>query len=123
MGYSFHGYETRTYPGRLFATVDAYGSLALVAAVGMERLVKGVVPSEIFARAHLEALKAQAVTARGEVLAKIGARHLGDPCLLCSEQHCQGYQGVAAEEASTGAARSEERRVGKECRSRWSPYH
>ena len=23
----------------------------------------------------------------------------------------------------TGKARSEERRVGKECRSRWSPYH
>src|SRR5256885_16360692 len=25
--------------------------------------------------------------------------------------------------AVTGAGRSEERRVGKECRSRWSPYH
>src|SRR5256886_10665122 len=25
--------------------------------------------------------------------------------------------------ASAGARRSEERRVGKECRSRWSPYH
>ena len=25
--------------------------------------------------------------------------------------------------ASTSATRSEERRVGKECRSRWSPYH
>src|SRR5258706_14227878 len=25
--------------------------------------------------------------------------------------------------AGTGASRSEERRVGKECRSRWSPYH
>ena len=25
--------------------------------------------------------------------------------------------------ASVGAVRSEERRVGKECRSRWSPYH
>src|SRR3712207_1010469 len=24
---------------------------------------------------------------------------------------------------SVGAVRSEERRVGKECRSRWSPYH
>ena len=24
---------------------------------------------------------------------------------------------------SIGAVRSEERRVGKECRSRWSPYH
>src|SRR5688572_32330328 len=26
-------------------------------------------------------------------------------------------------EALPGAGRSEERRVGKECRSRWSPYH
>ena len=25
--------------------------------------------------------------------------------------------------AETGTTRSEERRVGKECRSRWSPYH
>ena len=24
---------------------------------------------------------------------------------------------------ANGAGRSEERRVGKECRSRWSPYH
>src|SRR5207248_3017400 len=64
----------------------------------------GVVPSEIFARAHAEALKAQAVTARGEVLAKIGARHLGDPYLLCAEQHCQVYKGVAAEQAGPDAA-------------------
>ena len=27
------------------------------------------------------------------------------------------------EEAARDANRSEERRVGKECRSRWSPYH
>ena len=26
-------------------------------------------------------------------------------------------------EGDTGLTRSEERRVGKECRSRWSPYH
>src|SRR2546422_8096588 len=103
MGYSFHGYETRTYPGRLFATVDASGSLALVAAVGMERLVKGVVPSEIFARAHLEALKAQAVTARGGGPAKIGARPPGDPHLLFAGQQCPGYNGGAAEEAGTRA--------------------
>src|SRR3712207_4235177 len=29
----------------------------------------------------------------------------------------------AAEDKVTGLTRSEERRVGKECRSRWSPYH
>jgi SpoIID/LytB domain protein len=104
MGYANHGFEKRTYPGRLFATVDASGALALVAAVPMERLVEGVVPSEIFPDAHREALKAQAVTARGEVLAKIGARHLGDPYLLCAEQHCQVYKGTAAEQAGPTAA-------------------
>ena len=30
---------------------------------------------------------------------------------------------VFAQQAITGSERSEERRVGKECRSRWSPYH
>ena len=104
MGYSFHGFEQRTYPARLFGCVDAGGLLALVAALPMERLVKGVVPSEIFPKAHREALKAQAVTARGEVLAKIGARHLGDPYLLCSEQHCQVYKGDASEQRATSAA-------------------
>ena len=30
---------------------------------------------------------------------------------------------VAEQVRESGVARSEERRVGKECRSRWSPYH
>ena len=30
---------------------------------------------------------------------------------------------AAFEEADAVLVRSEERRVGKECRSRWSPYH
>ena len=30
---------------------------------------------------------------------------------------------VEKEERRVNAKRSEERRVGKECRSRWSPYH
>src|SRR5262245_64346148 len=30
---------------------------------------------------------------------------------------------VISDNASTDGSRSEERRVGKECRSRWSPYH
>ena len=34
----------------------------------------------------------------------------------------QGKLGPKIEEARNGM-RSEERRVGKECRSRWSPYH
>ena len=33
------------------------------------------------------------------------------------------FRNILAVELSAAAARSEERRVGKECRSRWSPYH
>src|SRR5260221_13854478 len=35
----------------------------------------------------------------------------------------QSVDVVQIEETFAGAERSEERRVGKECRSRWSPYH
>src|SRR3989454_10135336 len=34
-----------------------------------------------------------------------------------------GYGEAAGQYLSSGIIRSEERRVGKECRSRWSPYH
>src|SRR2546430_3478336 len=35
----------------------------------------------------------------------------------------QAKRGVCVGEEYTSTERSEERRVGKECRSRWSPYH
>jgi stage II sporulation protein D len=54
-----------------------------------------VVPSELYVSAPLNALKAQAVAARGQLLAKIGTRHLADPYLLCAETHCQVYTGRA----------------------------
>src|SRR5229473_8188000 len=34
-----------------------------------------------------------------------------------------GLAGLGVEPGDTVGIRSEERRVGKECRSRWSPYH
>ena len=41
------------------------------------------------------------------------------------EEHKQAYQEHIAniKRAIEEGVRSEERRVGKECRSRWSPYH
>lgn len=104
VGYAFHGFEDRSYRGGLQLSVAADGNLAVVNLVPLEELLKGLVPSEIFARAHPEALKAQAVTARGEVLAKIGTKHLADPYLLCSEQHCAVYKGRSGEAPSTTAA-------------------
>jgi SpoIID/LytB domain protein len=104
VGYDNHGFEDRSFRGTLQLAVDRHGTLAVVNVVKLEELLKGLVPSEIYARAHPEALKAQAVTARGEVLAKVGIKHLADPYHLCSEQHCAVYRGRTGEAASTSAA-------------------
>jgi SpoIID/LytB domain protein len=104
IGYDFHGFEDRSYRGSLEFIVDRNGKLAVVNLLSLENLLKGLVPAEIFASAPLEALKAQAVTARGEVLAKIGTKHLADPYVLCAEQHCAVYRGISAESAETNAA-------------------
>jgi SpoIID/LytB domain protein len=104
VGYPFHGFEDRSYRGSVEFVADQKGKLAVVNVVSLEDLLKGLVPAEIFARAPMEALKAQAVTARGEVLAKIGTKHLADPYLLCSEQHCAVYKGVAGEADSASLA-------------------
>ena len=104
IGYSWHGRQDRTYRGDLELVVDRLGGISVVNALPLESYVRGIVPSEIFARAHPEALKAQSVTARGEVLAKIGTRHLTDPYLLCAEQHCQVYTGLSGEAATTDKA-------------------
>src|SRR2546426_10836805 len=40
-------------------------------------------------------------------------------CLLCESQRRESL----AQSKHQNEDRSEERRVGKECRSRWSPYH
>ncbi|HEY0839018.1 MAG TPA: SpoIID/LytB domain-containing protein, partial [Vulgatibacter sp.] len=104
IGYAGQGREDRTYRGRIFVTVDASGKTAAVGVLPMEELVRGIVPSEIFASAHPEALQAQAVAARGEVLAKIGVRHRADPWLLCAEQHCQVYKGLSGEHPRTDEA-------------------
>ena len=52
---------------------------------------------------------------------KAGAESLTDGELLAVLIRC-GTKNYSALELAF-ALRSEERRVGKECRSRWSPYH
>jgi stage II sporulation protein D len=96
--------EDRSYRGRLHLTVDAGGRLAAVLALPLEELLRGLVPSEMPAGSPPEALRAQAVTARSNVLAQIGTRHLADPWSLCSDVHCQAYRGEGAQVASTDAA-------------------
>src|SRR2546430_7460742 len=49
-------------------------------------------------------------------LFRLGRKHLEDQLLF-------SHSGRTGHVHALGNTRSEERRVGKECRSRWSPYH
>ncbi|MCB9729474.1 MAG: SpoIID/LytB domain-containing protein [Deltaproteobacteria bacterium] len=103
-GYAQHGFQDRSFHGTIIVAIDPSGRLAVVNRVPAEEMLRGLVPAETFPSAPAAALEAQAITARGELLAKLGVRHLADPYLVCSEQHCQVYAGRSREEARTDAA-------------------
>jgi stage II sporulation protein D len=99
--------EAREYRGSVYVAIDRHGKLSVANVVGESDLLAGLVPAEIFASAPMAALEAQALAARGQLVAKIGTRHLDDPFLLCAEQHCQVYAGRMREhERTTKAVRS-----------------
>ena len=105
------GSEDRRYRGQIYVAIDRNGKLAVVNLIGEAELLSGLVPAEIYASAPGEALKAQAIAARGQLLAKVGSRHLDDPFLLCSHQHCQVYAGADSEDSRTNVA--VERTIGR----------
>lgn len=92
-GYSWHGYADRNYTGKILARFGANDAVDCILTGSLEYVLAGVVPSEISAKAEVGALQAQAVAARGEIMAKIGIRHAGEGFDTCSEQHCQVFSG------------------------------
>jgi len=100
-GYRHHGFADRKFHGDIVLTLDRDARLAVVNRVPAEEMLKGLVPAEIFPSSPEAALRAQAMTARGELLAKLGTRHLADPFLVCSTQHCQVYSGAGREKPRT----------------------
>jgi len=104
VGTRHEGVETRRYVGHLVFTANQDGGLTLVNETTLERILYGVVPAEIYASAPADALQAQAVAARSELLTGLGVRHLADPYMTCSDQRCQMYRGIDYEDARTTAA-------------------
>ena len=86
----------RRYRGSLYVVADRHGGASLAEMLDLETLLEGVVPSEIFMSAPIEAIKAQAIAARNQLMVTLGTRHLGDPYSLCDTQHCQVYGGLSA---------------------------
>jgi len=90
------------YQGALRSAVVSDGR-ATVNVVRLEAYLRGVVPREVPALWHPEAVKAQAVAAR-TYAAYHRARSKGDPYDLCDTTSCQVYGGLDDHHAASDAA-------------------
>jgi len=103
-GFHWERSEVRSYENLIEFFLDYSGKITVINELPLENYIKGVVPSEMSAGFPLEALKAQAVTARVESVAKIGLRHPHEPFDLCDDVHCQAFGGASSRSKSTDEA-------------------
>lgn len=95
----------RQYRGWLEASIGADGQLLIVNQVGLEDYLQGVVPREMPASWHPEALKAQAVAARTYAVSQIRASEAaGSRFAVVATTDSQVYGGSSGEVASTNLA-------------------
>src|SRR3712207_9507095 len=83
---------------------------------------KVIVQIEFSVQSAVTSLTINTPMNRKRLAAAVERELLGGPSGGC-HQHKFLLQGQQRPHDSARQARSEERRVGKECRSRWSPYH
>ena len=96
-GFHFSNNETRKYHSQIDFIIDRFGKLTVVNVLPFETYLMGVVGSEMQEKFPIEALKAQAITARSYSLARIGKQHPLSPFDLCDEVHCHVYGGMDRE--------------------------
>lgn len=103
-GFRWEREEDRAYSGVVEFRLDHEGKVGAISEIPIDVYLRGVVPAEMPAGFPIEALKAQAVAARSEVLAKLHTKHLNDPFDVCATEHCQVYAGVTPEDPRSNEA-------------------
>ena len=95
IGIDFHWEQKRTlkYAGGLKFIVEG-DKVRAVNLVGMEDYLLSVISSEMKASASLDLLKAHAVISRSWLLARMEDHSAHDNFDVCSDDHCQRYQGL-----------------------------
>lgn len=94
----------RAYGGGLAIEAGPDAALELYETVAFETYLAGVLPAEMPALWPSEALKAQAVAARSEVLASANAKHKLEGFDFCGSEHCRAYLGEGGRHSATDAA-------------------
>lgn len=91
-------------PGPLDITIDQTGHMAVCGELPLEKYLRGILPAEMYPSWPIEALKAQAVAARSEIIVHAKGKHFFEGYDFCIEQHCRAFGGRAGHEASTDRA-------------------
>ncbi|MBN1348225.1 SpoIID/LytB domain-containing protein [candidate division KSB1 bacterium] len=117
--------EARTYRGDMEFRIDDTGKLTVINELPVETYLRGVVSAEMSVSFPPEALKAQAIVARSNVIRKLGIYHQNQHFDVCDDEHCQVYRGIVRESVPTDNAVNETHGVvltyqGRICDS---PYH
>lgn len=91
------GIGEHNYRGRLVAIASGKG-ISLVNEVMIDDFLKGMLDAEIGGDAPMEALKAQAICARSELIRKlVKPPHRVNGYDFCNSTHCMVYKGISAE--------------------------
>lgn len=93
-----------TAPPPLDFSAGPAGELQIMGPIRLETYLRGVLPAEMAASAPTEALKAQAVAARSEVLAAMAGKHRMEGFDFCPLEHCRADLGLDGQDPRTNAA-------------------
>lgn len=97
--------STRKYRGAFTYERINGGAFKIISVCSMQDYLKGVVPNEMSPSWPLEALKAQAISARNlAVNSYVKSRHSGYDFDMCDTTHCQAYYGCDRESSNTADA-------------------
>lgn len=94
----------RSYQGPLSAGIGPDGKLELYERLPVEDYLEGVLPAEMPPLWPLEALKAQAIAARSEVLVNLATKHRLEGFDFCAVEHCRAYLGAGGRDPRTSGA-------------------
>ena len=94
----------RSYSGTLEIAIGPDGLLEVYETLPIEEYLAGVLPAEMPAEWPVEALKAQAVSARSEVISSLAGKHMLEGFDFCGTEHCRAYLGAGGWEKTTDRA-------------------
>ena len=97
------------YAGELHLRIDADAKLELLEVLPLEQYLRGVLPAEMPSSWELEALKAQAVAARTEVIASLGSRYTLEGFDFMGNEQSRAYRGAGGFEPNTDQALADTR--------------